>query len=711
MPSLTSMTPAPMTSNSPMARVARLAIAALSAVGVLATGAQAQYPTAPPAPLPLQPAQFPPFVDSVLANGLRVIVVHSAKQPVLSLTLAMPAGGINDPMGKSGTASLAAALLTKGAGDRTAEQVAAAIEGVGGSLSSSAGADFLSIDAAVLTGDRELAFELLADAALRPAFPASELELLRTQTLSGLALEKSQPAAIAARAFAKALYGDHPYGRREDENSVRAITRADLVEFHQRHVKPSQAVLVIAGDLEAAEAIQLSERAFGGWTGRAASAPVARPAPQRARTEILLVHRPGSVQSNLVVGNTTWMPTDQRGFALSVANQILGGASDSRLFQVLRETKGWTYGAYSSVTRNRMLGSFSATAEVRNEVTDSALVELLAQMRRMGAESPPADEFERAKQTLVGRFPLQVETAAQVAGQVATARLLGLPVDYVQTYRQRLSGVTAQQVQSAARSGIRADAALVVVVGDATQVEPLLAAIAPVRMVDVEGREIAAADLAAPATGAQLDVARFATTSDSFAILFQGQALGSQVTTFSRTTAGWTATERTLLGPVGEQNSEVRMGPSAEMQAVTLSGRIQGQDVRLNVTFADGRATGSGVSPTPQGPKPVEFSGVEVPAGVIDENAVQALLPYLAWTRGARFDFGVFASGKGVLERRTLAVEAEEAITVPAGTFPAYRVSYTGGEAPGTYWIEVAAPHRVLKFGPAQLPLEFVRVR
>lgn len=694
-----------------VARLALAASAALGAITVASADAHAQYPTRPPAPLPLEPAQFPPFVDSVLANGLRVIVVQSAKQPVLSLTLAMPAGGVNDPAGKSGTASLAATLLTKGAGDRNAEQVAAAIEGVGGSLTSSAGADFLAIDAAVLNGDRDLAFELLADAALRPSFPANELELLRTQTLSGLALEKSQPAAVASRAFAKALYGDHPYGRREDENSVRAITRADLVEFHQRYVKPSAAVLVIAGDIDAGEAIGLAERTFGGWVGRAASAPVARAAPQRARTEILLVHRPGSVQSNIVVGNTTWMPTDQRGFALSVANQMLGGASDSRLFNILREQKGWTYGAYSSVTRNRMLGSFSATAEVRNEVTDSALVELLAQMRRMGAEPPPADEFERAKQTLVGRFPLQVETAAEVAGQVATARLLGLPVDYVQTYRQRLSAVTAAQVQSAARAGIRADAALVVVVGDATQVGPKLTAIAPVTMVDVEGKEIVAEDLNAPATGLVLDVARFATTSDSFSILFQGQALGSQVSTFSRATTGWVATERTLLGPVGEQNSEVRMGPGGEMQAVTLSGRIQGQDVRLNVTFADGRATGSGVSPSPQGPKPVEFSGVEIPAGAIDENVVQALLPYLSWSRGARFDFSVFASGKGVLERRTLSVEAEEAITVPAGTFPAYRVSYTGGEAPGTYWVEAAAPHRVLKFGPAQLPLEFVRVK
>jgi zinc protease len=687
-----------------------LALAALAAL-TLPAAAAAQFPTRPPAPLPLEPAQFPPFLDSVLTNGLRLIVVQNAKQPVLSITLAMPAGAVNDPTGKSGVAAMAAALLTKGAGSRTADQVSETIEGLGGSIGSSAGADFLTINSAVLASDREIAFELVADAALRPTFPASEVELLRQQTLSGLALEKSQPAAIASRAFAKALYGEHPYGRREDEASVRAITRDDLLAFHQTYVKPSQAILVLAGDIDSTEALRLAQQAFGGWTGRAAAPPLARAAPQVQRSQILLVHRPGSVQSNLVVGNITWMPTDQRGFALSVANQILGGASDSRLFQILREQKGWTYGAYSGITRNRMLGSFSATAEVRNEVTDSALVELLSQMRRMGGELPPSDEFERAKQTLVGRFPLQVETATQVASQVANARLLGLPVDYVQTYRQRLSAVTPQQVQAAARAGVRADAPLIVVVGDATVIGPKLAPIAPVTMVDVEGKAVAQADLSRPATGVSLDVGRFAAASDSFSIAFQGQVLGTQVNTLERTPAGWRATERTVLGPIGEQNSEVHVSATGEMQSVNLSGRLQGQDVRLNVKFENGKATGSGVSPSQAGPKPVEFANVDVPAGVIDDNAVQHLLPYFRWAPGARFDFSVFASGKGVLEQRTLTVTAEEAVTVPLGTFPAYRVSYTGGEAPGTYWVEAALPHRVLKFGPSAIPLEFVRVR
>jgi len=167
-------------------------------------------------------------------------------------------------------------LLTKGAGSRSAEQISAEIERVGGSLAAFAGPDFLSVSASVLTNDRELAFALLSDALLRPTFPAAELDLLRAQTLSALALARSQPAAIAGRMFAKGIYGEHPYGRRADEASVRAISREDLAEFHAARVRPAQALLVLAGAIDSAEAHRLAQRSFGAWTGSGAAPPPAR---------------------------------------------------------------------------------------------------------------------------------------------------------------------------------------------------------------------------------------------------------------------------------------------------------------------------------------------------------------------------------------------------------------------------------------------------
>lgn len=688
-----------------------LTLAAAALLVAAPAGAVAQAPTRAPAPLPLQPAAFPPFTDTTLTNGLRVVVVQKAEHPVLSLSLAVPAGSYFDPAGKSGLAELAAGLLTKGAGSRSAEEIAAAIEGVGGTLTASAGSDFLAIDAAVLLDDRQLAFDLLADVALRPSFAASELELLRTQTLSALALERSQPAAIASRTFARALYGEHPYGRRPEEASVRSITRDDLVAFHAAHVRPAGALVVVAGALDPLEALALAQSAFGGWEGRAPTPPAPRPAPQRARSEILLVHRPGSVQSNIVVGNTTWMPTDTRGYALTVANQVLGGSADSRLFTVLREQKGWTYGAYSGVTRSRQMGSFSATAEVRTEVTDSSLVELLRQMRDVAEGGVTPEELERQKLTLTGRFPLMVQTAAQVASQVANARLLGLPNDYVQTYRQRIAGVTMEQVRAAARAGMRADAALIVVVGDGTKLAEPLGAIAPVTMVDIDGRTIAAGDLEVREVALDLDLGRLRATSDSFTVLVQGNPFGFQVASLGRDGDGWSYREQSSLGPIIQQQTTVRMGPDASMRSVAQTGRFQGNEMKLDVTYGAGTVSGEGVTPGAQGMQPVRYADVAAPAGTVDDNALAALLPYFRWAPDSRFTVNVFASGKGVLEQRTLRVVGQESLTVPAGTFTAYRVEYTGGDAPGTYWIEAAVPHRVLKFGPAGAPLEFVRAR
>ncbi len=665
----------------------------------------------PPAPLPMAELQFPRFVEFELGNGLHIILVPSEKQPVLTMRVAVLGGSVYDPAAKSGLADFVAGLLTKGAGARTAEQFAEAIERVGGSLIASAGPDFLSIEASVLTGDRELAFSLMADALLRPTLLADEVELLRTQTMSSLTLARSDPEAIAGRIFARGVYGDHPYGRRADEASVRAITREDLVAFHTARVRPTQALLVLAGAIDSTEAHRLAEQSFGAWSGRGTPAPAARAAPQRMRTEILLVHRPGSVQSNLLVGNSTWMPTDTRGYALSVANQMLGGASDSRLFQTLREQRGWTYGAYSAISRARGMGTFTATAEVRTDVTDSALVELLAQVRRLGGEPMPVVEFERQRQTMVGRFPLQIETAGQVAAQVATARLLGLAPDYVPTYRQRLASVTPEQAQAAARSGMRADAALVVVVGDAVALRERLSKIAPVTLVDVDGALLSTETLTARPTTLAISPAALRASSDSFTVLVQGQPFGFQTMELKRTADGWEFFERSSLGPIIQQTTTVRFTPALAMRSTEQSGRFQGKELRLTVSYANGTARGEGVTPGAGGMQNVRYADVAIADATLDDNLMVAMLPYFAWAPGATINVSVFASGKGVLEARSFRVMSEETIIVPAGTFAAYRVAYEGGEAPGTYWIEVDAPHRVLKFGPAAVPLEFVRVR
>jgi len=677
---------------------------------LLAGTASAQYPKTPPAPAPLRPAPFPPFQEAVLPNGLRILVVENHRQPIVSISLAFPAGGFYDPVGKEGLAAMTAGLLTKGAGTRTADQIAEAIEGAGGSLASGAGGDFLSVSASVLAPSLGLAFELMGDAIMRPTFPESEIALLRTQTLSGLEAQKAQPGSIASRTFREAIYGSLPYARNQSPASVAAITREDILAFHRQRLLPGGALLVVAGDATLAEIRRLAMQAFKGWLGTAPAAADPRLPTVPTSSRLYLVHRPGSVQSNILVGNLATTPGDPRNFALTVANRILGGGADSRLFLILREQKGWTYGAYSTLSRRRLIGSFVASAEVRTEVTDSALTELLAQLRRMGSDLVPVDEFENARGALVGSFPLSIETADQVAEAVSDQKLYGLPADYVQTYRIKLGAVTREEVQATARAFIRPDAAVIVVVGDGARIYDRIKDVAPVTILDVDGKPLTAADLASKAAALPLDLAALTAQRDSFAILAQGNQLGALTMDFEKTPDGYRYTEGTAIAAFVQQKTIVLTGSALEPRSVQQTGMVQGQDTKIDVTFAGGRAKGSATTLTPQGLKTVEID-TALAAGSIEENLVQPLLRALPWADGAKWTFRMFATGTGETREVTLAVVGRETVTVPAGAAEAYKVEFTGGPQTVHFWVTTAAPHRLMKIGIVGTPIEMVRIR
>src|SRR5204862_6478256 len=421
------------------------ALMLLSASPAVRLSAQA-FPTAPPKPTPLTPVRFPPFKEATLANGLQLVVIEHHEQPVVSATLSFRAGGIYDPAGKEGLSTLAAELLSKGTDNRSAEQIAATIEGVGGTLAATSGDDFLTISADALSDQAELVLDLLGDVTLHPTFPESELELARTRALSNLELELSQPSVVAQRFFGKEIYGRNPYGRSATRESYRAVTRDDITLFARQRLRPAGALLVVAGDVTDEQVRELVAKAFEGWHGASPSAPLPPPAT-RVATDILLVHRPGSAQANIALGNTTILPTDPIYYPGRVATQVLGGGADSRLFLILREQKSWTYGAYASLHRYRGLGYWQATAEVRTEVADSALRELLHQIERIRTEVIPDSELAATKGFLVGTFPLTIETPSQIASQVANVKLLGLGDEYLRLYRDRLAAVTALQAR------------------------------------------------------------------------------------------------------------------------------------------------------------------------------------------------------------------------------------------------------------------------
>jgi len=203
----------------------------LTAYPAIRLSAQDSFPTRPPAPTALSPVRFPPFEEVALPNGLQLVVIEHREQPVVSVTLSFRAGGVYDPAGKEGLADLVAELLSKGTESRTAEQIAATIEGVGGSLSASTGDDVLTISAEALSDQTGLVIDLLGDVTLRATFPDGELELARTRALSALQLQLSQPSSVAGRFFTQEIYGRNPYGRSPTPDSYRAITRDDVVRF------------------------------------------------------------------------------------------------------------------------------------------------------------------------------------------------------------------------------------------------------------------------------------------------------------------------------------------------------------------------------------------------------------------------------------------------------------------------------------------------
>jgi len=657
------------------------------------------FPTAPPRPTPLSPVRFPPFKEAALANGLQLVVIEHHEQPVVSVTLSFRAGGIYDPVGKEGLSGLVAELLSKGTDSRGAEQIAATIEGVGGSLSASAGDDFLTISADALSDQAGLVLDLLGDVTLHATFPESELELARTRALSALALQLSQPAAVAQRVFASEIYGRNPYGRSATRESYRAITRDDVTQFARQRLRPVGALLVVAGDVTDAQVRELAARAFAGWRGAPPPSP-ALPAPvTRVATDIVLVHRPGSAQANLVLGNTTILPTDPIYYPGRVATQVLGGGADSRLFLILREQKSWTYGAFASLHRYRGLGYWQATAEVRTDVADSALRELLHQIDRVRTEVIPDSELTATKGFLVGSFPLTIETPSQIATQVASVKLLGLGDEYLRLYRDRLAAVTALQARAAAARLYRRGALTIVVVGDGAKLAERLQSIASIRMVDIDGKPLTLADLTPPTGPVALDPAQFAAHTDSSRVVIQGSPMGFTVSEIRRSPDSLVYAERSSLanGAFQQQTTLVLEPATGVVRQVDQVTAQQGQKVETHLTYAAGRVKGTSAAQQADGSVKRFDIDTALPPGTVDENAVPFVVPALPLAPGKTFALTFFTPSENAVKVLTFKVGGPETVTVPAGTFQGFRIDVTGSRVPFTMYVGTDALRRVLK--------------
>jgi zinc protease len=401
-----------------------------------------------------KPFQFPQAASKTLPNGLQIFVVTDSSEPAVAVRLViLSAGSIQDPPGMPGVAQMTASMLTQGTEKRSARDIAETIDFVGGSLDASAGKDATNITLDVVKKDLQTGFDLMSDAVLHPSFKADELDRQRQQLLSSLTVQYSSPEYLASVVLGRAVYGSSPYGWPGEgtPETVKKLTSKDLAEFHAANYAPDQAYLAFAGDITSEEAFATAEKYFGTWP-KLEIAPAEPPAPPTTSGQhIWLIDKPDSVQTQIRAGKLGIRTGDPDFIPVVVMNRIFGGGYNSRLNTEVRINKGLTYGANSSFAPHRYAGVFVVDTFSRTEATVEATKLVVDLITKMSTGEVTPKEMDFARDYLAGVYPIDSETAEQVADRVLTVAAFHLPADYNSTYPEKIRGVTSAQVREMAQ--------------------------------------------------------------------------------------------------------------------------------------------------------------------------------------------------------------------------------------------------------------------
>ena len=424
-----------------------------------------------------RPYRFPDLVRHTLPNGLGVWLVPLPDRELVSVHLVADAGAASEDEAQAGVAALTAQLLVTGTRRLDAAAFAETTERLGIDVGSESSWDSARAGFSALGEHLEAGLHLLAEMLTEPRLDAGEFDRIKAERLNDILQARAEPGRLADERFLAEVYADGvPYGRLSAgrPETIEPLTVEDVRAFHATRYAPTVADIIIAGAFEPDAALTAVERHLGGWSGSGPGHRTIR-AEQRGARRIVLVDRPGSVQSELRVGHLGIDRQDLRYFPALVMVALLGGVFGSRLNLRLREELGYTYGARSSIDPRRAAGPFTATAAVQTEVTTDAIRELLGQLERI-RDAPPGDaELAEVRDYLVGVFPLRFESTAGIAAAIEPLAVYDLPDDWWHAYRSRLEAVTPDQVHAVARELIRPDEALVLVVGDAARIRDELA--------------------------------------------------------------------------------------------------------------------------------------------------------------------------------------------------------------------------------------------
>jgi len=424
-----------------------------------------------PAPLQPHPITIPAPRETVLPNGLTVVVVEDNRLPLISYRLAFRVGGAFDPPGLPGLTDLLAGLLPEGTESKTSREIAEEVARMGASLSAGANSDYTIVAASALSQFNDRILELMADVVLHPSFPENEVELAKQNTKESLRQQRAQPSFLASEMVSRVMFGDHPYSIvAPTPESIDRSSRDEFVRFHRSKLVPNSAVFIIVGDVRYDDVVPRLESLFSTWKRGEDLVTDFPPPPVRTKRTAYLIDRHGSAQSNIVIANSGITRTNPNYFPMLLMHTVLGANASSRLFMNLREEKGYTYGAYTNLDARRTAGTFRATAEVRTPVTGDSLKEFFYELNRIRDERVSEKEIADAKSYLTGVFPIRLETQEGLTDQLVQIKMLRLPDDYLQFYRDRVQAVTADEIQSVAQQYVRPDEAAVIVVGDGASV-------------------------------------------------------------------------------------------------------------------------------------------------------------------------------------------------------------------------------------------------
>src|SRR6185295_8765466 len=375
----------------------------------------------------------------------------------------------SDPKDKLGLAHLAASLLDQGTKSKSAEEMNDAVDFIGGAMGAGAGTDLTFTNMVVMKDSFDAGLRMLSEMARHPAFAPGEIERQRQQMLSGQQVSREDPEYVANSVFDRLVYGFHPYGMPANgtPQTIAGLTRDDLIAYHTRFFMPNNAILAIVGDVTAEEAFASARKIFGDWQKRDLPAQtfVGPPDPTR---RVIVVNKPDAVQTEVRVGHIGIPRTHPDYMAVNLAIRILGGEGSNRLHQVLRTERGLTYGAQANMDTLKESGDFEAETNTRSDATGEVLRLIVDEFWRIQRERVSEYELADAKAYLTGSFPLTIETPEAIAMQVVNVLFYGLPLDQLQTFRERVNAVTVDDVQRVAQAYLRPDRLSVVLVGNAS---------------------------------------------------------------------------------------------------------------------------------------------------------------------------------------------------------------------------------------------------